>query len=428
MNIVFVCLAFALARPGISLAMEHDTIRMMQYNLMYYTNNSGVSDCNSVTNSLDSKDANIRTIFQYVRPDVFCVCEMGSSNEYADRLLNNVLNTDGASYYRRCPLTNQSGGYIANMLYYDSRRFSLHSNHTITTPYRDINGYKMYYNSTGLAQGDTVFITFWIAHLKAGNSADNEDIRHAQVNRLMNKIVQIGEPGNNIFSGDFNFYSSDESGYKELVEYQNSLYRFYDPINRPGHWHANSQFSDIHTQSTRTSSEGCFSTGGLDDRFDIILASPYVYFGSSRVGIIENSYHALGQDGMRYNGSIVSPANNSIPPHVATALYNQSDHLPVIMDLYIDATVGVEDRNNDFFVNVANPVDKTLTIELHNDKEDSYMIEIYTVDGRIASRSAEWLGPGLHTLKYPLHVSRGMYILVVRDSEGKRATKKIISQ
>lgn len=98
------------------------------------------------------------------------------------------------------------------------------------------------------------------------------------------------------------------------------------------------------------------------------------------------------------------------------------------MDLYIDATVGVEDRNNGFFVNVANPVDKTLTIELHNDKEDSYMIEIYTVDGRIASRSAEWLGPGLHTLKYPLHVSRGMYILVVRDSEGKRATKKIISQ
>ena len=72
-----------------------DTIRMMQYNLMYYTNSSGISDCNSVTNNLDNKDAHIRTIFQYVRPTVLCVCEIGSQTQYADRLLNNAINTDG---------------------------------------------------------------------------------------------------------------------------------------------------------------------------------------------------------------------------------------------------------------------------------------------------------------------------------------------
>ena len=83
------CLGFiAIALTLAAFAQPHDTIRMMQYNLMYYTNNSGVSDCNSLSNNLDSKDVHLRTIFRHVMPDVLCVCEMGSNNSYADRLLN----------------------------------------------------------------------------------------------------------------------------------------------------------------------------------------------------------------------------------------------------------------------------------------------------------------------------------------------------
>ena len=115
-----------------------DTIRMMQYNLMYYTNTSGVSDCNVMTNNLDNKDAHIKTIFRYVQPTVMCVCELGSNNQYADRLLNNAINTDGIDYYRRGPLTSQSGGTIANMIYYDSRKLTLYKSANITTAYRDI--------------------------------------------------------------------------------------------------------------------------------------------------------------------------------------------------------------------------------------------------------------------------------------------------
>ena len=80
-----------------------DTLRMMQYNLMYYTQNSGVSDCNASTNNLNNKDANIKTIFHYVMPDVFCVCEMGTNNTYVERLLNNAINTDGINYYQHAP-------------------------------------------------------------------------------------------------------------------------------------------------------------------------------------------------------------------------------------------------------------------------------------------------------------------------------------
>ena len=403
-----------------------DTIRVMHYNLMYYTNNSGISDCNSISNELSHKDVNIKSIFQYVNPTVFCVCELGSNNEYADRLLNNSINTDGVNYYKRGPLTNLSGGYIANMIYYDSRKLTLYDNYSISTAYRDINGYKMYYNSNDLAKGDTIFITFWLAHLKAGNSSANENTRLSQVNRLMDKISQLGEPGNYLLSGDLNFYSSNESGYKELVEYENSLFRFYDPINKPGNWHSNSLFKDIHTQSTHKSEDDCFASGGLDDRFDFILASPYIYYGSNKVKIVENSYHALGQDGNRFNGSITSPSNSLIPYNIATALYNQSDHLPVIMDMIIDATVGVDNISDNVFLNILNPVENSLKLELQNDNFSKYIFELYTIDGRLIMNKSENLHPGFHILNYPFNFNKGIYILVVKDQNGSIATRKII--
>lgn len=403
-----------------------DTIRMMQYNLMYYTNSSGISDCNSVTNNLDAKDANIKTIFQYVQPTVLCVCEIGSQSQYADRLLNNAINTDGIDYYRRGPLTNQSGGTIANMIYYDSRKLTLYKSTNITTSYRDINGYTFYYNANNLGGGDTIFMTFWIAHLKAGSYPANEQDRLVQAQKLMNRISTSGMPGNYIFSGDFNIYNSDEPAYQELTEYSNSLYRFYDPVNSPGYWHNNSQFSSLHTQSTHSQEADCFSSGGLDDRFDIILVSPYIYYGSDRIHLVEGSYHALGQDGLRFNGSILSPVNNSIPSNVATALYQQSDHLPVIMDMTIDAHVGVPVYNLDYQVNVANPVRETLQIDLQNDKAQEYSICIYTTDGRLVMNQHERLDAGSHRLSYPFPFRKGVYLVVFSNESGQKLAKKLI--
>ena len=403
-----------------------DTIRMMQYNLMYYTNSSGISDCNSLSNNLDAKDANIKTIFQYVQPTVLCVCELGSQNQYADRLLNNAINTDGIDYYRRGPLTNQSGGAIANMIYYDSRKLTLYKSTNITTSYRDINGYTFYYNAADLNTGDTIFTTFWIAHLKAGSYPSNEQDRLSQAQKLMSRIATSGLPGNYTFSGDFNIYHSEEPAYQELTEYPNSLYRFYDPANSPGYWHNNPQFSSLHTQSTHSQETDCFSSGGLDDRFDIILVSPYIYYGSDRIHIVDGSYHALGQDGTRFNGSILSPVNNSIPSNVANALYQQSDHLPVIMDMTIDAHVGIPVRKPDFLVNVVNPVQETLYIDLQNDKAGDYTISIYSADGRLVMTQHEQLDAGAHRLNYSFPFRKGVYLVIFSDKSGQQSAKKLI--
>ena len=403
-----------------------DTLRMMQYNLMYYTENSGVSDCNQTTNNLDQKDANLRTIFEYVMPDVFCVNEIGSNVTYADRILDNVININGRDYYRHGPLTNYSGGYIANMIFYDSRKLTLYSNTFITTAYRDINGYTMYYNSPDLAGGDTVFITFWIAHLKAGNYDDNIAARLVQTQRLMNRIATSGAPGNYVFSGDLNLYGAEEPSYQELINYSNSLYRFYDPIDREGHWNNNSMFADIHTQSTHSNSTDCFSSGGMDDRFDLILVSPYIFYGSQNVQVLPETYHALGQDGNRFNGSIVSPQNNSIPANVAQALYNQSDHLPVIVDFAIDATVGIAERTDDFLYKVVNPVRDNLDIYLHGIQPDQYTIEILSIDGKCLATYKETLSEGGQRLSYPFPFKSGMYLLRLSNSKHQEQISKLV--
>jgi len=404
---------------------QTDTIKMMQYNLMYYTENSGVSDCNSSTNNLNTKDAALRTILQYVQPDVLAVCEMGSNITYVNRLMDSDLNINGIDYYQHCPLTNYSGGYIANMMYYDSRKLSFYKSFYITTSYRDINGYRMYFNTPGLANGDTIFMTFWITHLKAGTSEDNEASRLDEVQRLMNRLI-TESPGNCTFSGDFNLYGAEEPAYQELIDYSNSLYRFYDPINQEGHWNNNSAYAQYHTQSTHSQSNGCFSTGGMDDRFDFILVSPYVYYGSKKVQVVPSSYHALGQDGNRFNGTIISPANSSIPTTVANALYNESDHLPVITKFAIDTRTGISDYASDFFMNVTNPIRDQLSIGIQISESDTYTFDIFSIDGKKLATYTQNLEQGAHQLQYSFPYCKGIYLLKVSNSKHQQIVKKLV--
>ncbi len=401
-----------------------DTIRMMQYNLMYYTNSSGISDCNSSTNNLDTKDAALKTIFQYVKPTILCVNELGTSMTYVNRILDNAINTDGVDYYEHGLLTNYSGGNIANMIYYDTRKLTLSNNYYISTSYRDINGYRFYYNSPDLAQGDTVYMTFWVAHLKAGSGY--EDVRKVQIDKLLAKIESMGMPGNHVFSGDFNMVGAEEPGYQTLINYDNSLYRFYDPIQQEGHWNNNSQFASCHTQSTRTYSDGCFVTGGLDDRFDLVLVSPYLYYGSMNMQVLSDSYHALGQDGNRFNGSITSPQNNSIPSNVANALYQMSDHLPVIVDFKVSATTGIADRDNNFLMNVVNPVRDNLQISLQVEEDDTFVFEIYSINGQVLEAFTRKLSAGKQQIALPFNFPHGIYILKATNDKQQRFIQKIV--
>jgi len=403
-----------------------DTIRMMQYNLMYYTTSSP-SGCNTSGTYMNEKDENLKIIIDYVLPDVFCVNEIGSSAAYINRVLNNVMNTNGRNYYANCPLTNYSGGTIANMLYYDSRKLTFYSYFYVTTSVRDINAYKMYYKSESLAQGDTAFITFIIAHLKAGNTEPDRNTRKIQVERLTIKLEQTGID-NYVFSGDFNLYNASEPAYQHLLFNNNTAFRFLDPINQYGNWHNNQQFAKIHTQSTHTYSEnGCFATGGLDDRFDFILVSPTVFYGTQKLKVLPETYNALGQDGLRLKKHLLSsPTNNTLPMEILEAMYNCSDHLPVICDFEITKTVNIKKYQSTFFVHVENPVKNELSIQVYAKNDQVMKFEIYSIDGRQIDHFTEHVSEGNNPLSRRFDFPASLYFLKIFNDQKEMIVKKVI--
>jgi hypothetical protein len=129
---------------------------------------------------------------------------------------------------------------------------------------------------------------------------------------------------------------------------------------------------------------------------------------------------------MRFNGSIVSPSNNSIPSNVANALYQQSDHLPVIMDMVVDAHVGVPEYPSNVLINVANPVRDELLIDMQNEEGGHYDVAIFAMDGHCIARHSEELDAGTHRLTYPFPFPKGMYLVVLHNGKGLKITRKVI--
>ena len=407
-----------------------DTIRQMQYNLLYYTAaGESPDDCTSDNNNLDQKDAAFKVIVKEVMPDILCVNEIGKTDAYANRILNNVLNTDGINYYGTLPAYSISGNRsIGNRLFYDTRKFAMKESAYVTTYYGGtvINLYKMYYKSQQLAQGDTAFITFIVWHLAAGSS--NQTTR-AQQSQILTQYLESAPSvlaGNFVLSGDFNVYTSSEEAYDHLVNNPNYLVRFHDPINRSGDWNNNSQFADVFTQSTHTGAADCASNGGMDDRFDFILVSNKVMNGTDKVKCLPETYHAFGQDGHRFNGSIVSPANTAVSGQVAQALYTMSDHLPVVMDYTVSQSLAVHDAPAELPVSIANPVGERLEITANLLATDRLTFEILAIDGKRLHQETFPVAVGPQHIAIEFPYNPAFYLLKITDGKGNATVRKVV--
>ena len=411
------------------LLLAQDTVKIMEYNLLNYGNYT--SYCTTINNNVSDKDNYLRTIINYIKPDIFAVNELSRNTTYQDRILNSVLNINGINYYKRASYTNLSDSYTINMLFYNSIKFTLKSQHAIETNYRDINIYKLFYNSSDLSTThDTAFINCIAVHLKAGNKDYDKDERANETIKLMNYLNDLNVSGNYLLMGDLNVYYSSEQAFQNLINYFNPHIRFYDPINEIGYWHNNSTYASYHTQSTHTSSEGCAVTGGMDDRFDYILVSNNVLYELDEVKYLTNSYKALGQDGKHFNKAINAyPVNYSVPSEVLSALYNMSDHLPVIMNLKIDKNSNsINDLNNNFeTVNFQNPVKDKLNLYIKLHKAANIKIEILSLLGQ--SLYVKDFNKAINTFNYiiPLYNFRkGIYFLRISDMQNHRVVRKLI--
>lgn len=307
---------------------QTDILKVMYYNTLNYP-----------TGGDPNREDHFRTVNQYLQADVILINEL-TSESGAYTLLNDALNVYGTTYYQKAAYTD--GPDTDNMLFYNSDKLVLYSQWYIPTSLRHINEYVLYYKSEDLALGsDTIFFYFYSAHLKA--FPEDSLQRLSEVNSFLSRLNSLSNAENVFFGGDMNIYTDDEPGYQALIN--NSPIQLIDPLPA-GNWHANYTYRYYHTQSTRTSSFGGGSTGGLDDRFDMILFTDDVLNGTNGVEYISGSCEAFGNDGLHYNDALIDlPLNPYIPDSVTYALYYMSDHLPVICDLQIAAAVDTTTSN-----------------------------------------------------------------------------------
>lgn len=311
---------------------SQDTLTVMVYNLLTY----GSSGNSSLSPSV--KNPNLKTIINQIIPDIFGVNEVANNSLYCDNILVNVLNQDGRNYYKRASYSNQTNSTLVNMLFYNSNKVELSNQYFINGGIRDMMLYKLYYKTPNPIV-DTTFLYVCLVHLKAGNTSSDVSSRSNETQAIMNYLNNMNLPSNTnlMIMGDMNLYTSSEAAYQNLTTHTNTTIRFFDPINRPGGWSNDSNFKDIHTQSTRINLEADGGLGGgLDDRFDHILMNQNLINGNNNIKYVQNSYKAFGNDGNRFNGAI-NTSNTSVSQAVANALYSMSDHLPVIAKLSVNS-------------------------------------------------------------------------------------------
>ncbi|NQT77680.1 MAG: T9SS type A sorting domain-containing protein [Bacteroidetes bacterium] len=405
---------------------SQDTLRVMHYNTLYYGYHPGF--CNITNNNPDLKDAYLRTILEYVKPDIFTVNEISAATTFHDHVLNEVMNQTSYALYEMSASPNLAGSNIVNMLYYNAEKLVLQSQEVAQDSIRDIDVYRLYSLNEGLSEGDTVFIHCIVAHLKAGDNSTDRSKREVMVHNTLNYLETYGKPGNYLFMGDFNFYKSSEAGFQLMINNNDPVFRFYDPVNEIGNWHINWEYSHVHTQSTHTILGGCPSGGGMDDRFDFIMINQNLYDQSDRAFYLEDSYWALGQDGMRLDGSLLDPPNTSLPAYMLDALYGMSDHLPVIMDLVVEEWIGITETfaEPQLYVTYNNPVTDQLRVKVRTDTPGPAEVIMVSVGGNIVFHESILLKRS-NDISIPLDiVSAGMYFLNIKQETSSYTGKVVV--
>ena len=311
-------------------AAQTDTITLVAYNVLNFPD--GRNDCSSNT-LVPNRSDTLRKILGYLKPDIFVACEIQNAAG-ADSILTRSLNAFGASNYAMAQFSASST--LNNSMYYNTNKLTLQYHNVISTSPRDIDHYVLYLKDPNLGvHFDTTFIEVYMCHLKAGTGVTNAALRAEQTAILMDYIASRPLDRNHFVCGDLNVYTSNETGYQNLLS---GPFGLIDPINAPGSWNNNASYAAAHTQSTRNNqSLDCGSLGGLDDRFDQILVSNNVMQGTDSLMYLVDSYDAVGNDGNHFNSNLLAaPVNTQYPDSVVRALYYMSDHLPVALKAVVN--------------------------------------------------------------------------------------------
>jgi exonuclease III len=427
MKFFYLLLLFlGLALSGLS--QTHDTLNVLVYNIMNYR--LSTSSCTIET----QQEAGINKIVKYTNPDVIAFNELGNSSFNINFLLNNALNVGGETRYKSTVYAANSN--LMNHLFYNQDKLEFYAHDEIrraldnSNLVRLIDVYTLYVKEPNAIQfSDTTFLTFFVAHLKAGNQNADRIDRSKAASAIMDYLSKNTQIKNYFLCGDLNIYNASESAFQTLVNYFEPSVRFYDPANSIGEWSNNPDYAYIHTQSTRTnddSDNGCFIGGGSDDRFDYILASEAILTNTNFVDYVDSSYTVIGQDGNRLNQGVKVPANTSAPTEIIDAIYTTSDHYPVMAKFKVDFrnAVGTQTQTapKENILKLQNPItNKQLNAWWEGNSNQS--MDIFDVSGRkVASFEVQ---NGFNQVDLSVFLNSGMYFICYQH-EGIYQAHKIM--
>ncbi len=394
---------------------SQDTVRVMTYNLLrYYPSDN-------------SRDQFFRTVVRSVNPDILVVQEIDTAAAVLG-FLTKVMNDAGSTEYSAGVFID---GYDSdNAVFLKSGKFSFVENKPIRTRLRDINQFTLLHQATGRS-----LIVFSV-HLKAGNSVTPEadsTRRSEEVDSLLAATNLLPAGTDFVVAGDFNIYGSMESAYQKLVSSVCQGGFVVDPLVMSGVWN-DPVYAPFHTQSTRVRSFGFGATGGLDDRFDMILVSQAVK-DPGGIWLLPGSYAAWGNDGQHYNDSINRLPNAAVADSVAMALHEASDHLPVVVKLVLeDPPVRAENLQRinpeSFLVNFPNPFNPTTEISYYVHEAGQVDLRVFDILGReIAVLVNDRKLPGTYTvLWHAVHQPGGIYFCRMRSGFSEETRKMILAK
>jgi endonuclease/exonuclease/phosphatase family metal-dependent hydrolase len=261
-----------------------------------------------------------RTVMRNIDPDLACFQEITNSTAVSQLLSQVFAQID--SDWAAVPFHN--GTDTDNAFFYRTSKVQLVSARYIATTLRDVAEYTM-----RPASGDTTLrVRIYSLHLKANSGSGNNPERRRQEALALRTELDLTPEGSLLMvCGDYNVLSSDEAAYQLLLAATPSPNgQLYDPINTPGNWDGDSDFAAVHT----------IGTDRMNARFDFILVSSAL-MDTVGTRVLPETYHAYGNDGLHFGRAVNDLPNAAVPDSVANALFDASDHLPVVTDFILDS-------------------------------------------------------------------------------------------
>jgi|GEM_PF-672707 len=332
---------FLLALPAflafsvLLLASPARALRVVDYNILNYPGNTGAL-----------RAPYYQTILAPLGADVIVTEEMSNPAGPAE-FLNEVLNVIEPGQWATVQLID--GNDTDASLFYKPAKVQFLGQSAFypypANPLRLVHVFRL--RPIGYASAGAN-LRIYTAHLKASTGYESQRLAECAGLRDSMNTMPVGTHA--LICGDMNFYKqSTEPGYAKLLESQtNNVGRVFDMLPA-GEWHDGGGFAPYHTQSpclNGTCANGA-ATGGLDDRFDMIL--PTLNFGTGQgLAVIPHTCISVGNDGQHLNKNITDAPTIPEGAGYALALKLASDHLPLRLDFQVPSMITVTPASLDF--------------------------------------------------------------------------------